>query len=134
MDIASVRRQLAALFLTLLSVVAFSGSALADCLSDLLAADGDCHEVQVDECEHHAAGGCLGLSASCDEPRAEVVTPERKLLSPGASSETGAEPAAGPPVNGGPPAPGWRSPPTLPTTSFLPDTRGLHLLLVRFLE
>lgn len=130
MDIASARRQLAALFLALLSVIAFSGAAFADCLSDFASLGEDCHEPVETECEHHAAGDCLASVGACEGFDDEAVTGERKLD----EGDSGTEPVAIATDELAAPRPGWRSPPRIPDNPFLNDQRDLHLRLVTFLE
>ncbi len=130
MNTPSVRRQLAALFLALLSVVAFSAAAYADCLSDFAPGGDDCHEPVETECEHHASGDCLVSVGACEGLDGEALSGERKLD----EAETGAEPVAVIAESHVAPAPDWRSPPRISDTAFLNDQRDLHLRLVTFLE
>lgn len=129
MDSVSVRRQLAALLLSLLVLVAFSGSVLADCImppADM--PDTDCHEVMESDCSHHAAESACLDALECLDAGPVLVPGER-------SEPDDHKPDAGPPAAATGPPPTQDRIDTSPVlSSRLSDSRQLYLNTCRFLE
>lgn len=75
-----VKKQLAVLLLSLLVLVAFSGSVIADCMPDTVETEhSDCHEAMAADCPHHAASdACLDALDDCDALGQAVIPGERK--------------------------------------------------------
>ncbi|MDQ2070343.1 hypothetical protein [Natronospira bacteriovora] len=79
MQPVDTRRQLAAMMLSLLALVAFSGSVLADCVDALSEPSvGDCHEAAMVDCPHHHAGEACMEAADCHGGEEALIPGERK--------------------------------------------------------
>ena len=132
MDRASVKRQLAALFLSLLALVAFSGSVLADCMAAFAdvpeMAESDCHEAMNADCAHHMADSACMEAVDCGNAEPVLLSGERKKAQ---DQEPDLLLLA---ETTGPPDPRIPAPETALSSSRTPDSRQLYLSFCRFLE
>ena len=124
-----VTRQLAALAFCLLTLLAFSGQLLADCLSDIPASSvDDCHEMVADDCGHHMAEQACMAAADCGQASEAVPAGERKQDRDAEPDLMIAVPATGPPDLS---TPAIRH---TPTDSYRENGRQCYLHCCRFLE
>jgi len=126
---ASVKRQLAALMLSLLALVAFSGSVLADCVDALSEpVTDDCHGMAMTDCPHHHAGEACLEAADCNDGDDGLILAERK-------QDRDIQPdAVAPVLSTGPPPRPARIAEYPRSFSYIPHARQRYLECCRFLE
>ncbi|MCP1727557.1 hypothetical protein J2T60_001557 [Natronospira proteinivora] len=123
-----VARQLAALALCLLTLMAFSTQVLADCLAEMPANGDDCHETVMSDCGHHMADQACMSAADCGQAEQAVPAGERKQ-----DRDAEPDPLLTVPATGPPPA---SQPARLPATlyTYQSNDRRCYLHCCRFLE
>ncbi len=115
--------------LSLLALVAFSGSVLADCVEALSEpAAGDCHEMAAMDCPHHHAGEACLEAADCNGGEDGLIPSERKQDRDAQPDAVALVLSTGPPPTTARIAERPRSP------SYLPNARQRYLECCRFLE